>query len=41
MIATAVKEEERLALAKRKERERNDNELSDGVAAALVRLKKT
>jgi DNA excision repair protein ERCC-1 len=41
MIAAAVEEEERLAREKRKELERKDNELSDGVAAALAKLRKT
>lgn len=41
MIAAAAEEEERLAREKRNERERNDNELSDGVAAALAKLRKT
>jgi DNA excision repair protein ERCC-1 len=41
MIAAAVEEEERLAREKRKEQERKDNELSDGVAAALAKLRKT
>jgi len=42
MIAAAVKEEEeRLAREKRREQERKDNELSDGVAAALAKLRKT
>jgi DNA excision repair protein ERCC-1 len=41
MIAAAVEEEERLAREKRKEQARKDNELSDGVAAALAKLRKT
>ncbi len=41
MIAAAVEEEERLALEKRKEQGRKDSELSDGVAAALAKLRKT
>jgi DNA excision repair protein ERCC-1 len=41
MIAAAVEEEERLAREKRREQERKDNELSDGIAAALAKLRKT
>jgi DNA excision repair protein ERCC-1 len=41
MIAAAIEEEERLAREKRKEQARKDNELSDGVAAALAKLRKT
>jgi DNA excision repair protein ERCC-1 len=40
MIAAAVEEEERLAREKRKEQISKDNELSDGVAAALAKLRK-
>jgi DNA excision repair protein ERCC-1 len=41
MVTVALEEEERLAREKRKEQERKDNELSDGVAAALAKLRKT
>jgi DNA excision repair protein ERCC-1 len=41
MIEAAIEEEERLAREKRKEQARKDNELSDGVAAALAKLRKT
>jgi DNA excision repair protein ERCC-1 len=41
MIAAAVEEEERLVREKRREQERKDNELSEGVAAALAKLRKS
>jgi DNA excision repair protein ERCC-1 len=41
MIAAAIEEEERLAHEKQKEQTRNDKELSEGIAEALARLRKT
>lgn len=40
MIAAALEEEERLRQQKRQEQLRKDNELSEGVAAALAKLRK-
>jgi DNA excision repair protein ERCC-1 len=40
LIAVAVEEEERQARQRRQEQSRKDNELSDGVAAALAKLRK-
>ncbi|KAI9741589.1 MAG: ssDNA endonuclease and repair protein rad10 [Claussenomyces sp. TS43310] len=40
MIAAAIEEEESLVRQKRQEQIRKDNELSDGVAAALAKLRK-